>query len=110
MVAGQGGRARQEWGYVLFCSPPEFVIGLPQKLSRPSSQLANEEKLSAVGIYLTQTPFDAGPSTWYGHSPRPTWGQWLCHAVSYGTSVLTERDTNAMYVADLNTSSSESES
>jgi hypothetical protein len=66
-----------------------------------------EQTFSPIGssdsdarIYLTQTPFDVGPSTVVWNFPEPTWGQWPCHSFSYCISVMTERDANTVYVVD----------
>jgi hypothetical protein len=62
---------------------------------------------SDARIYLTQTPFDLGPSTIVWSFPEPTWGQWPCHSFSYCISVMTERDANRVYVPVLDTPESE---
>jgi hypothetical protein len=66
-----------------------------------------EQTFSPIGssgsdarIYLTQTPFDVGPSTVVWAFPEPAWGQWPCHSFSYCISVMTERDANTVYEAD----------
>ena len=65
-----------------------------------------EQTFSPIGssadarIYLTQTPFDMGPSTVVWAFPEPKWGQWQCHSFSYCISVMTEQDANTVYVVD----------
>jgi hypothetical protein len=75
-----------------------------------------EQMFSPIGsngsdahIYLTQTPFDLGPSTVAWAFPEPTWGQWPCHSFSYCISVMTERDANTVYEVDTPESDAEAE-
>ena len=65
---------------------------------------------SDARLYLTQTPFEAGPPTVVWASPKPTWGQWPCLSFSYCISVMTERDASAVYVVDTPGSESGSDS